>query len=165
MAGATIPALGPRNRMRCQYRQLEPLWRDLTAFAPEVKFGTRSPYRTDITDRIRQRLTEINDVLIGPLQPYLDPAVHAAALASAEQKAGHGAAPDTAATAQAVTIATALISTEPVNPNRPVVFTTPGTQDYRDEAAWYASVAAAYSHLTTTAKTEEPRRHAVDPAR
>ncbi|WP_326950234.1 hypothetical protein OG439_16490 [Amycolatopsis sp. NBC_01307] len=161
MAGVTVPAVGPRNRMRRDHRQMEPLWRDLTTYAPEVKFQARPARRADITDRVRQRLTEMNDVLVGPLQPYLDPAVYSAALASAEQEAGQTAVP-AAATAQAVTIATALASTDPVNPDRPVTFTSAETEDYREEASWLAAVAAAYAQLTSSLK--EPRAHVVNPA-
>jgi hypothetical protein len=161
MAGVTVPAVGPRNRMRRDHRQLEPLWRDLTDYAPEVKFEARPTRRADITDRIRQRLTEINDVLVGPLQAYLDPAVYSAALVSAEQEAGQAAIP-AAVTAQAVTIATALASTEPVNADKPVAFTSASTTDYRDEASWFACVATAYTQLPSILK--EPRGHVVDPA-
>jgi hypothetical protein len=104
-------------------------------------------------------LTEINDVLVGPLQPYLDPAVHAAALADAEREAGRGVP---AAVAQAVTIATALTTAEPVNADESVAFTPADTTDYRDEAAWFAAVATAYATLTST--SQETRSDVLDPA-
>jgi hypothetical protein len=160
MAGVTVPAVGPRRQLKRHHRQLEPLWRDLTDFAPEVKFTGATTGRADITDRVRQRLTEINDVLVGPLQPYLDPAVHAAALADAEREAGRGV--PAAAVAQAVTIATALTTAEPVNADESVPFTPADTTDYRDEAAWFAAVATAYTTLTRT--SQETRSDVLDPA-
>ncbi|WP_206793960.1 MAB_1171c family putative transporter [Amycolatopsis sp. MtRt-6] len=150
MAGVTVPAVGPRHQLRRHYRQLEPLWRDLTAFAPEVKFSGVPTGRTDITDRVRQRMTEINDVLVGPLQAYLDPAVYAAALADTRREAGREM--PAAAVAQAVTIATALASAEPVNADESVAFTPADATDDRDEAAWFAAVATAYTTLTRTSQ-------------
>ncbi|WP_414945624.1 DUF6545 domain-containing protein [Amycolatopsis sp. cmx-11-32] len=70
--------------------------------------------------------------------------------------------------AQAVTIATALGTAErgtPVHAEWPVPF-TPGeaTDDYREEAAWLATVATAYSTSTTVAEIlKETSSHAADP--
>ncbi|OAP20543.1 hypothetical protein A4R44_08703 [Amycolatopsis sp. M39] len=164
MAGVTVPAIGPRNQLRRNHRDLEPLWQDLITYAPEAKFDAKPTRRADITDRIRQRLTEINDVLVGPLQPYLDPAVYQAALASAEHDAGHGEIP-APAVAQAVTIAAALTSTNPVVSDRRVPFPSADTADYRQESAWVAQVANAYARLTRIAPNhEEPHRRVIRPA-
>ncbi|MDT8910919.1 MAB_1171c family putative transporter [Amycolatopsis sp. PS_44_ISF1] len=160
MAGVTVPAVGPRNRMRRDHRDMEPLWRDLTTYAPEVKFPGRPTRRADISDRVRQRITEINDVLVGPLQPYLDPAVYSAVLQSANRDAGHMTA--SAATAQAATIATALTSADPVVTEKPVTFSSANTEDFRDEASWLANVATAYAQLTGSLK--EPSTHVANHA-
>ncbi|WP_410648187.1 MAB_1171c family putative transporter [Amycolatopsis sp. cmx-4-54] len=151
--GIMVPAVGPRLQLRRHHRALLPLWRDLVDFAPRVQFTEPSARRLwsgrgDIADRVRHRLTEINDVLVGPLQPFIDPAAHAAALGRAEANPVRGAT--AAATAQAVTIATALTAARdemPVNAVSPVAFTPPDVTDIRDEAAWLATVATAYAHL------------------
>jgi len=163
MAGVTVPAIGPRNQLRRNHRDLEPLWQDLITYAPEARFQVKTTRRTDITDRIRQRLTEINDVLVGPLQPYLDPAVYRAALASAEQDAGHGEIP-APAIAQAATIAAALNSTNPASSDESVPFPSADTADYREESAWVAHVANAYVRLTRTAPNAEGPHLAIRPA-
>ncbi|GAA4527537.1 MAB_1171c family putative transporter [Amycolatopsis samaneae] len=163
MAGITVPAVAPRRLMRRHYREMEPLWRDLVTFAPEVRFEQIG--RADITDRVRQRMTEINDVLAGALQPWIDPAVHARVLAEAEARPDAGHPP--AATAQAATIATALVTAEhgaPVNAERPVSFTPAVTIDYRDEAAWLAAVATAYSTSPVVAQSRQEAQHHADPA-
>ncbi|KFU77790.1 hypothetical protein SAMN04489729_0817 [Amycolatopsis lurida] len=168
MAGVTVPAVVPRRQLRRHYRALEPLWRDLTTFAPELRYDappTRRVFgRPDVTDLVRTRLTEINDVLVGPLQPYLDPAVYTAALQPAEA----GTSSANRAHAQAVTIATALVTAEhgaPVHAEHPVAFTPDeATDDYREEAAWLATVATAYSTSTTVAEIlKETSSHAADP--
>ncbi|WUL71587.1 hypothetical protein OG943_22480 [Amycolatopsis sp. NBC_00345] len=166
MAGVTVPAVAPRRQLLRHHRALEPLWRDLTAFAPELRY-TATPARRlfgrpDITDRVRTRVTEINDVLVGPLQPYLDPKVYATALQPADTS------PPNRAYAQAVTIATALATAEhgaPVHAEHPVAFTpAEATDDYREEAAWLAAVAAEYSTSTTVAAIlKETSSHAADP--
>ncbi len=167
MAGVTVPAVAPRRQLRRHYHALEPLWHDLTTFAPELRYTAAPPRRMfgrlDITDLVRTRLTEMNDVLVGPLQPFLDPAVFAAALQPA------AASPDASrAHAQAVTIATALVTAEhgaPVHAEDPVAFTPDrATDDYREEAAWLAAVATAYSTSTTVAAIlKETNSHDADP--
>ncbi|MER5262281.1 MAB_1171c family putative transporter [Actinosynnema sp. NPDC002837] len=67
MLGVMIPPLGARWEERQAYLRLEPLWRALTSVAPELVFA-----RGRHTNRLRVRITEIRDVLIGPLHPYLD---------------------------------------------------------------------------------------------
>jgi uncharacterized protein DUF6545 len=69
MAGVLVPPFGARWDDRKAARELDPLWRDLTAVAPELVF--RSRHRPGL----RAMVTEIHDVCIGPLQLYLDPAV------------------------------------------------------------------------------------------
>ncbi|WP_158885029.1 MAB_1171c family putative transporter [Amycolatopsis anabasis] len=147
MAGMTLPAVGPRWELRRRDRALEPLWRDLTDWAPDYRFNPpEAAGKPDITDRVRNRIVEIRDVLFEPLQPYLDPAV-------AERARGHARRDQfddvqAEAVAQAAVIAVALAAARrnaPVGDSGPLNFTGPGTDDYRDDATWLATVATAYT--------------------
>lgn len=66
MSGVMVPPLGARWEARKAAAEVDPLWIDVTALAPELVFAHRG-------DRLRRQITEIRDVLIGPLHPYLDP--------------------------------------------------------------------------------------------
>ena len=67
MLGVMIPPLGARWEERRAHARLEPLWRALTSVAPQLVFARGRP-----ANRLRVRITEIRDVLIGPLHAYLD---------------------------------------------------------------------------------------------
>ncbi|WP_425470658.1 DUF6545 domain-containing protein [Saccharothrix australiensis] len=69
---AAVPPIGARWEARRAHARLAPLWEAVTAVAPEPVYGNGNR-GTD--DRLRVRITEIRDVLIGPLHSYLDPAL------------------------------------------------------------------------------------------
>jgi hypothetical protein len=166
MAGVTVPAVGPRIRQRRQHRALHQLWRDLTEFAPAVRFTTPmsadvGPF--DITDRLRNRITEIHDVLAGPLQPYLDPAVQERATKLALEK--DIPEDQVRAVAEAAVIAAALLAAaddHPVLAEEPVVFAGPATTDYRDEAAWLTHIGKAYATSPIVTIIRQEARNATD---
>ncbi|QWF83779.1 DUF6545 domain-containing protein [Amycolatopsis sp. CA-230715] len=147
MAGMTLPAVGPRWELRRHDRALEPLWRDLTDWAPDYRFNPpEAAGKPDITDRVRNRIVEIRDVLFEPLQPHLNPAVAEEARDLARRNQLDDGQAE--AVAQAAVIAVALATARqnaPVGNSGPVSFTGPGTDDYRDDATWLATVATAYT--------------------
>lgn len=166
MAGVAVPAVGPRIDLRRQNRALLPLWRDLTTFAPDVLFSTpkaRGLARRGVADRVRTRVTEIRDVLVGPLQPYLDADVASEArdLAIDEGMAEN----DVNIVTEAAVIAAALAAArrgEAASTGDPVTFTSADT-DYRTEARWLAAVATAYSKSPIVALiAEEKNAHEPD---
>ncbi|SDD57805.1 DUF6545 domain-containing protein [Actinokineospora iranica] len=77
MAGVLVPPIGTRWDAYRARRDLLPLWTLMTDLAPELVFGHRD---------LRALVTEIRDISIGPLRPYLDPRVdhHARTMAGAE---------------------------------------------------------------------------------
>jgi uncharacterized protein DUF6545 len=69
MAGVMVPPFGARWDARRAHTELGPLWTMLTDSAPNLVYpGPRA-------DQLRVRTTEIRDVLIGPLSPYLSPEI------------------------------------------------------------------------------------------
>lgn len=157
MAGVAVPAVGLRIDLRRQNRALLRLWRDLTAFAPDVLFSTpkaRGLARRGVADRGRTRVTEIRDVLVGPLQPYLDADVarNARDLAVSEGLPEN----DVNIVTEAAVIAAADRG-ETAGPGDPVTFNSAYT-DYCAEDRWLAAVVTAYSKspiVAMIAKDEE----------
>lgn len=140
MAGTLVPPIGTRRDARRARQALTPLWRDLTAQAPELVFGHQRG------SKLRIMVTEIRDVLIGPLHHYLSPTAAAQARILAEEEGLTGVELET--TVEAAMIAIAL------NAKRndcPALTTTPvavGGADHQDDAsevAWLTQVANAYS--------------------
>ena len=99
-AGIMVPPLGTRWDARKAARQLRPLWTAMTAEVPELAFPQRRG------TRLRAYVTEIRDILIGPLKPYLDANIGARARHLA-QTAGLDRQAEEAA-AEAAMIAAAL---------------------------------------------------------
>ncbi|ALG06182.1 MAB_1171c family putative transporter [Kibdelosporangium phytohabitans] len=143
LAGFMLPSLGPRWERGRTMRRLEPLWSALTAQAPELVFSTNTK---DAADRLRNRITEIRDVLVGPLQPYLHPS-------SAERATELGTGRDLTgdelqATVEAATIAVALEARKhdiPAPLTTAIVFNGPSAADHGAEAAWLAKVSTAFA--------------------
>nr|WP_042190472.1 MAB_1171c family putative transporter [Kibdelosporangium sp. MJ126-NF4]CEL19364.1 putative integral membrane protein [Kibdelosporangium sp. MJ126-NF4]CTQ94837.1 putative integral membrane protein [Kibdelosporangium sp. MJ126-NF4] len=143
LTGFMLPSLGPRWERGRTLRRLEPLWRALTEQAPELVFSTNTK---DTADRLRNRITEIRDVLVGPLQPYLHPTVadRATELAIAEGLEGE----QLQATVEAATVAVGLEARKhdiPAPITAAIVFNGPDAADHGVEAAWLAKVSTAFT--------------------
>ncbi|MEU7244078.1 MAB_1171c family putative transporter [Streptomyces sparsogenes] len=71
LAGFAVPALGPRASAWRRLRRLDPLWREVTARAPEVAVATVRPRWTgwwpfaDLEWRANRQMAEIRDVQRG----------------------------------------------------------------------------------------------------
>jgi hypothetical protein len=143
LTGFMLPSLGPRWERRRTGAQLEPLWRALTEQAPELVFSSSTK---GTAARLRNRITEIRDVVVGPLHPYLHPA---AAERARELGAAQGLADEELqATVEAATIAVALHAKKhdiPAPMTAPIVFNGPSAADHGAEAAWLAKVSTAYA--------------------
>jgi hypothetical protein len=143
LTGFMLPSLGPRWERRRTGAQLEPLWRALTEQAPELVFSSSTK---GTAARLRNRITEIRDVVVGPLHPYLHPA---AAERARELGTGQGLADEELqATVEAATIAVALHAKKhdiPAPMTAPIVFNGPSAADHGAEAAWLAKVSTAYA--------------------
>ncbi|MFT7836948.1 hypothetical protein Q5530_12430 [Saccharothrix sp. BKS2] len=151
MAGVLVPPIGVRLEARRTHAALHPLWSALTTMAPELVYGRRSR-----GDRLRIRVTEIRDVLIGPLHAYLDPEVTAEVRGRADDLGmpEHEAR----ATAEAATIAVAL---EAKRRNLPPLTTAPVVIGETDDAAQLVRIADAFtgSDLVTAAVKEFQDHH------
>ncbi|TWP47404.1 hypothetical protein FKR81_32335 [Lentzea tibetensis] len=127
MSGVMAPPLGARREARQAVAVVRPLWSAVTAVAPELVFGSRRG------PLLRMQITEIQDVLIGPLHAYLDPLVLEHAQQRAEQDGLVGE--DARAVAEAAVIAVALEATRlelPPLTSTPVVI---GNDDDLDDAS------------------------------
>jgi hypothetical protein len=143
LTGFMLPSLGPRWERRRTGARLEPLWRALTEQAPELVFSSNTKRRAD---RLRNRVTEIRDVVVGPLHPYLHPS---AADRARELGAGQGlAGQQLQATVEAAAIAVAIQAKKhdiPAPMTAPIVFNGPNAADHGAEAAWLAQVSTAFA--------------------
>jgi hypothetical protein len=143
LTGFMLPSVGPRWERRRTGAQLEPLWRALTEQAPELVFSSNTK---GTAARLRNRITEIRDVVVGPLHPYLHPS---AAERAHELGTEQGLADDELqATVEAATIAVALHAKKhdiPAPMTAPIVFDGPSAADHGAEAAWLAKVSTAYA--------------------
>ncbi|MBP2475662.1 hypothetical protein JOF53_004534 [Crossiella equi] len=151
ISGVLVPPLGPRFTARRALRRIRPLWAALTEAAPELVFPRGHRHSTGL---LHNRVVEIQDVLIGPLQPYLLPQVAARAEALGREQGLTG--DDLAAATEAAVITVALHAFThdlPVRTETPVVFTRAGTGENDDEPPWLARVATAF--------TSSPIPHAV----
>jgi hypothetical protein len=97
--GVLVPPIGTRWDATKATRKLRPLWTAMTFAAPELVFPERQG------TRLRAYVTEIRDVLIGPLKPYLDADVAQRARQLAEQA---GLVDDLESIVEAAVIAVAL---------------------------------------------------------
>lgn len=143
LTGFMLPSLGPRWERRRTWARLGPLWRALTEQAPELVFASDTG---GTADRLRNRVTEIRDVIIGPLQPYLHPsaAEHARELGARQGLAGERLQ----AVVEAATIAVALRAKEhdiPAPITETIVFNGPNAPDQGADAAWLAEVSTAFT--------------------
>ncbi|MCO1579574.1 hypothetical protein M8C13_27865 [Crossiella sp. SN42] len=159
IAGVLVPPIGPRLAARQTLRRIQPLWAALTAAAPQLVFARPHRYSTGL---LHNRVVEIRDVLIGPLQPYLLPEVadRARQLGREQGLAGE----ELRAVAEAAVIAVGLRAFEqglPVRTEAPVVFTNPDTSEDEDEPLWLSKVAAAFtgSPIVRTVLNEVSEQH------
>jgi hypothetical protein len=140
MAGVLVPPLGARWDLRSATRAITPLWRDLIDAAPELRFEQAG------VPSVRARVTEIRDVLLGPLRPYLDPEVSSRATERVSD-VDHLTELDRRATVDAAVIAVAVRAK---SNGLPPLTTTPADmtgheQHGIDDAAWLARVGNAYT--------------------
>jgi hypothetical protein len=144
IAGVLVPPLGSRWEARKLHARLQPLWAALTSVAPELVYG----HRRSRGDRLRIRVTEIRDVLIGPLHAYLDPDV----TADTRNRADHLGLPepDARATAEAATIAVAL---EAKRRGLPALTTAPVVIGEADDIAQLVRIADAFATSPVVADT------------
>lgn len=143
LTGFILPSVGPRWERGRTLRRLEPLWRTLTEQAPELVFSTHTK---DTADRLRNRITEIRDVLVGPLHPYVHPASadRATELGTSQGLDGE----QLQATVEAAMVAVALEAKKhdiPAPLTTAVVFNGPSAADHGAEAAWLAKVSTAFA--------------------
>jgi len=151
MAGSLLPPLCRRWELYRLCRRLDPLWQALTKQAPELRFHQWHPLLRPVSRQLRQRVTEIRDVLAGPLERYLDPAVAAEARRQAAAQ-GQDSAQQRVAAAAAV-IAAALAahrSGRPAVDPDPTLVTDPEATTYVAEARWLADVADAWRRLPSS---------------
>lgn len=146
LTGFMLPSMGPRWERRRTRARLEPLWRALTEQAPELVFAPDSTDRTGKDGKLRNRVTEIRDVVVGPLHPYLHPtaAERASQLGTEQGLEGE----DLQATVEAATIAVALHAKKhdiPAPISSAIVFNGPSAADHGAEAAWLAKVSTAFA--------------------
>ncbi|MCK2237731.1 MULTISPECIES: MAB_1171c family putative transporter [unclassified Crossiella] len=130
MAGVLVPPLGPVWDARRAYRALTPLWRALMEQAPELRFNRpTSTSESRAAARLRGRVVEIRDVLVGPLQMYLTPSLAERARALAAAQGLSGEALDIAAEAAVIAVALRLRSS-----GLPPLTATPAQFGYSDSA-------------------------------
>lgn len=154
MSGVMTPPFGARWEARRAAAEVLPLWRAVTAVAPELVFKNKG-------DRLRSQITEIRDVLIGPLHPYLSPEVYQQVREASIEK---GDTSDVAeATAEAAVIAVAL---EAKRRELPALTSTPliiGDADDHDadEGDRFVRIGRAYtaSPLVSNAVQEFADQH------
>lgn len=140
MTGVMAPPLGARWEARRAAAQLRPLWSAVTDVAPELVFHGRR------CDRLRMQITEIRDVLIGPLHAYLDPQVLQHAQHRAEQDGL--TEEDARAVAEAAVIAVALEAKRsglPALTTTPVVISSDNDLDDATEGERLIRVAKAFT--------------------
>lgn len=138
MSGVMVPPIGARWEAHTAAKEVHPLWTDVTSIAPELVFAHRG-------DRLRRQVTEIRDVLIGPLHPYLDPHIYRRVLGAAID--GGTIESDAEVTAEAAVVAIAI---EAKRRDLPALTETPliigGTVDQGDDAEGerFVRIARAY---------------------
>ncbi|XVV05362.1 MAB_1171c family putative transporter [Actinosynnema sp. CA-248983] len=158
MAGILVPPFGARWEARKAHARLEPLWSAVTAVAPELVFGNRG----NAADRLRVRITEIRDVLIGPLHSYLDSSV--VDRVSRQAADGESSAQQARAVGEAAAIAVALEAKRraaaPVDTSPVIIGEAPDDE----EVAQLVRISTAFAHspLVTEAVKEFQAQH--DPA-
>lgn len=154
MGGVMTPALGARWEARRAASEVLPLWRAVTSIAPELVFNHR-------TDRLRSQITEIRDVLIGPLHLYLSPEIYEQVHCKAINEGQTGVAAD--AVAEAAVIAVALEAKRrnlDALTDSSLIIGDVGEHD-ADEGDRFVRIARAYttSSLVTDAVQEFADRH------
>ncbi|MFE1172781.1 MAB_1171c family putative transporter [Streptomyces sp. NPDC058773] len=155
-AGAALPVL-TRIRTRRQhqkaFRDLAPLWRDLTAAAPDVIFGPGNRLHSAVTPlqlRLYRRVIEIRDAMIA-LRSYVTPAALDLAHQHVPRYAASGHSAEAHITACWLTAALHARqggrTPEPQSAN----LAGPGAQDLTAEINHLLQVAAAYRSPTVQA--------------
>jgi hypothetical protein len=147
--GAALPVLTrlqSRRRHRKAYRDLAPLWRDLTAAAPDVVLGPGSRPRSVLAPlqlRLYRRVIEIRDAMIA-LRNYVTPAALDLARRHVTDHATSDHSADTYLTACWLTAA--LHARQGGRPPQPQAanLAGPGAQDLADEIDHLLGVAATY---------------------
>jgi hypothetical protein len=153
MAGVLVPPLGARWESRKLHARLQPLWAALTSVAPELVYG----HRRSRGDRLRIRVTEIRDVLIGPLHAYLDPTI-TAAIRNRADRLGLTES-DARAAAEAATIAVAL---EAKRRGLPPLTTAPVVIGEADDITQLVRIADAFADSPVVADTVKEFRNQHD---
>ncbi|WP_141981040.1 MAB_1171c family putative transporter [Saccharothrix saharensis] len=155
MAGVLVPPLGARWEARRFHARLQPLWAELTSVAPELVYSPS--HRRG--DRLRIRVTEMRDILIGPLHAYLDPQV---ATNAGKQAARLGLPePEARAVAEAATIAVAL---EAKRRDLPPITAMPVVIGEADDVAQLVLIADAFADSPIVADTVKEFRSQHDHA-
>lgn len=156
LTGIIITPLGTTWARLRAARQIRPLWGALIETAPDLRF-TRN------VDKLHARTTEIRDVLLGPLQPYLDPAVAARARTLGSEA---GLVDDELTiTTDAATIAVAIHSRrsghQTAAPGTPLIISSPASTDPGDDAEWLVRMSRAFTESPVVATTvkEFTQRH------
>ncbi|GIH26573.1 hypothetical protein Aph01nite_48830 [Acrocarpospora phusangensis] len=170
LVGATMPAWGRWAgvadaldwlRRHRAYGRLRPLWLALYTAVPQIALAPPAPAlldllpRRDLRLRLYRRVVEIRDGRLA-LQPYLDPAVTAAARDRALLEGVREA--DVPAVAEAVTLATAVRASrdrEPVAPT--AALPVPGGADLDSDIDFLVRVARAYRHADPAGLTRRRR--------
>ncbi|MFE9747587.1 MAB_1171c family putative transporter [Saccharothrix saharensis] len=155
MAGVLVPPLGARWESRKLHARLQPLWSALTSVAPELVYG----HRWGRGDRLRIRVTEIRDVLIGPLHAYLDPVIAADARNRADRLGLTET--DARAVTEAATIAVAL---EAKRQDLSPLTTAPVAIGEADDIAQLVRIADAFVNSPVVADTIKEFRNQHDRA-
>lgn len=151
---STIPVGNTLVRNRAA-KQMKPLWEALIGVAPDLRF-------TQGINVLHRRTTEIRDVLLGPLQPYLDPAVAERAHTLGAEAGLTG--DELTITADAATIAVALrylrSGYEP-DVGTPLLISSPASPDPGDDAEWLIRMSRAFieSPVVATVQKEFTAHH------
>lgn len=138
MAGVLVPPLGARWDLRNTARAVVPLWRELIKAAPELRLDHVGE------PSVRACVTEIRDVLLGPLRRYLDPEV----AGRARLRASTADLPEVDQQA-AVEAAVIAVAVRAKTQGLPPLTTEPAEMSDHaergiDDAAWLARVGRAY---------------------
>jgi len=173
-AGLTMPAWGPAadnarqwpRRLR-SYRQLEPLWRDLTTAVPHLVLDGASQHRRTpvrgLGFALHRRIVEISDARLA-LRAYTDTAVTERACQDGRQRGL--ADQDLYAYVEAARIATGITALRAGQtaglPDEHAPYDPPGSYD--DQVAWLALVSRMYhDHCGTSAAGDIPANGAATP--
>lgn len=164
--GLTMPAWGPSlnrawhwpNQMR-SYRQLEPLWRDLSRVVPHLILdGARQNRRYPLRGlgfALHRRIVEISDARLA-LRAYTDATVTERARRHCEREGHSGQQRDAyVEAARIIAGAAALRAGQPAErPDEDTPYDPPGSYD--DQVAWLTLISLAYYDRTKARETTDP---------